>query len=52
MWYSGKYQIRASEAHIHEPYTVTFTDYAEELYADSEEVAHEIAIAFLYDKEK
>lgn len=52
MWYWGKYQIVASEEHIDAAYTVVFTDYAQELYADSEEVAHEIAIAFLYEKER
>ncbi len=47
MWYWGLYEVNPSESHIHEAYTVIFTGYEEELYADSEEEAHEIAIEFL-----
>lgn len=46
----NKYTIEPSEENIHEAYTVSFIDYQDRLFADSETEAHELAIDFLSSK--
>ncbi|AFY59229.1 hypothetical protein Riv7116_6917 (plasmid) [Rivularia sp. PCC 7116] len=48
MWYWNKYTVEPSEENIEESYTVTFIDYPDKLFADSETEAHELAIDFLW----
>lgn len=50
MSYCDKYTISASEEDIHEAFTITFVDYPDRLFANSEVEAHELAIDFLWSK--